>query len=123
MMHDRHLSEEKLHVSKSEHTCWMRDVAKSRSKFAMKGIVIVAAVCIATPAFASGSVEHSDPVAHVVFALAVILVAAKLAGDIAVRLGQPSVLGELVGGVILGNLSLLGYSGLEYLKTDVSIDM
>ena len=40
--------------------------------------------------------------------LAVILVAAKLAGDLAARLGQPAVLGELVVGVLLGNLSLLG---------------
>jgi Kef-type K+ transport system membrane component KefB len=39
--------------------------------------------------------------------LAVILVAAKLAGEAAARLGQPAVLGELVVGVVLGG-SVLG---------------
>jgi Kef-type K+ transport system membrane component KefB len=51
-------------------------------------------------------------------ALAVILVTAKIGGEGAVRLGQPAVLGERVVGVILGNLGLIGYGGLDYLKTD-----
>jgi len=49
-----------------------------------------------------------DPVAAVVLALAVILAAAKLGGELAVRLGQPAVLGELVVGIALGNLDLFG---------------
>lgn len=73
-------------------------------------------------AFASGS-EHADPVAPVVIALAIILVAAKVGGDVAIRLGQPSVLGELLVGVVLGNLSLAGIGALEPLKTDASIDL
>jgi Kef-type K+ transport system membrane component KefB len=63
------------------------------------------------------------PVATVVLELAVILVVAKLAGDLATRLGQPSVLGELVAGVVLGNLSLAGFLALEPMKTDPSIAM
>ncbi|MDC3957986.1 cation:proton antiporter [Polyangium jinanense] len=59
----------------------------------------------------------------VVLYLAVILAAAKLGGDLAVRIGQPAVLGELVFGVLLGNLGLLGFSGFEPIKTDASIDM
>ena len=66
---------------------------------------------------------HSDPVAGLVLALALILVGAKLGGDLAVRIGQPSVLGELVFGVLIGNLTLLGFSDLEFLKTDPFIDM
>ena len=50
----------------------------------------------------------ADPVAAVVLALAVILAAAKLGGHLAVRLGQPAVLGELVVGIVLGNLDLFG---------------
>ncbi|ASS76395.1 sodium:proton antiporter [Tumebacillus algifaecis] len=42
-----------------------------------------------------------------IFELAIILVATKLAGDLAVRLGQPSVLGKLLIGLLLGP-SLLG---------------
>ena len=41
------------------------------------------------------------------FTLAIILVAAKLCGEIATRFGQPAVLGELLAGVFLGS-SLLG---------------
>jgi Kef-type K+ transport system membrane component KefB len=33
------------------------------------------------------------------------------------------VLGELVGGVLVGNLALAGFSGLQWLKTDPSVDM
>ncbi len=73
-------------------------------------------------AFASGS-AHADPVASVVLYLAVILLAAKLGGDIAVRIGQPAVLGELLAGVVLGNVGAFGISALEPIKTDASIDM
>jgi len=66
---------------------------------------------------------HVDPVGQVALALVIILIAAKLGGDLAVRLGQPAVLGELIGGVLLGNLTLVGVSGLEWLKTDTSVDM
>ena len=66
---------------------------------------------------------HTDPVAAVVLALAVILVAAKLGGDLAMRVGQPSVLGELLAGVLLGNLTLVGFHGLGPIASDPSIEM
>ena len=53
----------------------------------------------------------------VLFGLAVILAAAKLGGDVAVRLRQPSVLGELAAGVLLGSVDLTGlnwFSGIEH---------
>ena len=49
--------------------------------------------------------------------------AAKLGGDWFERAGQPAVLGELVFGVLLGNLSLLGFHGLNYLKSDEVISV
>ena len=70
----------------------------------------------------SGS-GHADPVASVVLAIAIILVAATLAGDLATRLSQPAVLGELLVGVLLGTLPLAGFTGLEQLKTEASLDM
>lgn len=54
--------------------------------------------------------------AEVALALAIILAGAKLGGDVAVRIGQPSVLGELVFGVILGNLTLVGLDWIEPMK-------
>ncbi len=78
---------------------------------------------LAETAMAAENSAHTDPVAPVVLSLALILLAAKLGGDLAVRIGQPAVLGELVAGVLLGNLTLLGFSGLEYLKSDAAVDM
>lgn len=57
----------------------------------------------------------------VLIGVAVMLVVAKLAGEVFERLGQPSVLGELCGGVLLGNLVLFGFSGAEGLKTNETI--
>jgi len=57
----------------------------------------------------------------VLLALAAILAGAKLGGDVAVRLRQPAVLGELVVGVILGNLDLVGVGWFRALTTDASL--
>jgi Kef-type K+ transport system membrane component KefB len=62
--------------------------------------------------------SQSDTVALVLISLVVILLSAKLGGDLFERVRQPAVLGELVLGMILGNLSLLGYHGLDYLKSN-----
>jgi Kef-type K+ transport system membrane component KefB len=67
---------------------------------------------------AADAEPHGDAVATVVLAVAVFLVAAKLGGELASRLGQPAVLGELLAGVVLGNLTLLGITTFEPLKTD-----
>jgi Kef-type K+ transport system membrane component KefB len=64
---------------------------------------------------------HHDPIVTVALHLAVILLAAKLGGHLAVRLGQPSVLGELFAGVVLGNLTHLGFGGFEAIKHSEAI--
>jgi Kef-type K+ transport system membrane component KefB len=61
--------------------------------------------------------------ARLILALALVLVAGRAGGHFATKIGQPPVLGELSAGLVIGNLTLAGYSGLDYLKTDVSIDM
>ena len=50
-------------------------------------------------------------------ALAAILVAAKLGGELAERVNQPAVLGELLVGIVLGNLGLVNILAFESLKT------
>jgi Kef-type K+ transport system membrane component KefB len=57
---------------------------------------------------AAGTAHGSDAVPTVLLALAFVLVAAKLAGELVERLGQPAVLGELLVGIVLGNAVLLG---------------
>jgi Kef-type K+ transport system membrane component KefB len=65
---------------------------------------------------------HSD-IAVVLLALAVILAGAKLGGDLATRVGQPAVLGELVAGVLLGNLHLLGVPWFRAIASNPSVDV
>ena len=50
-------------------------------------------------------------------ALAAILLAAKMGGELIERLNQPAVLGELIVGIVLGNLALVGIGAFEPLKT------
>ncbi len=53
--------------------------------------------------------------------LALIIIAAKLGGELLGRMGQPPVLGELVMGVVLGNLNLVGFTLLDPLKTNSTV--
>jgi Kef-type K+ transport system membrane component KefB len=61
--------------------------------------------------------------AHTVLpvAIASILVAAKLGGDLAERMKQPAVLGELLFGVVLGNLELAGFGWFREAAGDVAV--
>jgi Kef-type K+ transport system membrane component KefB len=67
------------------------------------------------------AVHSPDALASVVLALAVILAAAKLGGDVAERIGQPAVLGELVIGVLVGNLSHLGVNWFSFIVSNATI--
>jgi Kef-type K+ transport system membrane component KefB len=66
---------------------------------------------------------HTDPVAPVVLALAIILAAAKLMGHLAARLGQPAVLGELLAGVALGSADLAGIGWFQGIERDATIEI
>ena len=67
----------------------------------------------------ASATDHGDPVAPLVLAIALLLSAAKLGGDVAVRLGQPAVLGELLIGVLLGNGGLVGLPGIAALAPSI----
>ena len=57
-----------------------------------------------------------DPV--VLSGVAAMLIIAKLSGELFERFRQPAVLGELVGGIFIGNLTLIGVTMAEPLKTN-----
>lgn len=59
----------------------------------------------------------------VLFTLAVVIVAGRLGSEVAARLGQPEVLGELVAGVVLGNLSYAGIHRFAYLRDDPALTL
>src|SRR5512137_3200562 len=81
--------------------------------------IALTALLLPLPALASGG----DPAARVALALAVVLGAAKLGGHLAVRAGQAAVLGELVAGLLLGNLDLLGVGAFEAMAADPAVDL
>lgn len=54
----------------------------------------------------------------VLVGIAAMLAVAKLSGELFERAGQPAVLGELLGGILVANLSLIGFNGAEFLKTN-----
>ena len=65
---------------------------------------------------ATGGASSHGKVSGVFFWLVLLLIAAKGGGELFERWHQPAVLGELVFGILLGNLTLLGYSNLEAIK-------
>ncbi len=80
------------------------------------------AITAMLPVLAFASEEGSTSAGHVSYAMtflwiAILLVAAKVA-SLVEKAGQPSVLGELVMGVVLGNVILLGIPWFEYPKHD-----
>jgi Kef-type K+ transport system membrane component KefB len=82
-------------------------------------VAIIAPMMIAGEAFAAGE----DPSVHLLLYLVLILLAAKLMGHLGVLLGQPSVLGELCAGILLGNLALAGFHGFEGIASDPYVDI
>ena len=72
---------------------------------------------------AEGGGSHQSPVLPVLLALVIILAAAKVGGALFERFGQPAVLGELIFGVLLGNVALLGWDGFEFLGTNPGIEV
>lgn len=69
------------------------------------------------------SEEEEADFAGILLSLVIILLAAKIGGDLCERIGQPAVLGELLLGVILGNFYLTGFVGFEQIKHHLSIEV
>ena len=68
---------------------------------------------------ASDGAHGLDPM--VLGGIAILLMIAKLGGEFFERIKQPAVLGELIGGIIIGNLALVGFMGFEPLKANAVI--
>lgn len=89
-------------------------------------LLFAAGAVLSTTAFAQTHEPagvHVDPVTPVVLALAIILAAAKIGGDLAVRMGQPAVLGELLAGVALGSADLAGLGWFHAIEGDATVDI
>ena len=75
----------------------------------------------ATEPAASG--PGDEDFASILLSLIIILLAAKIGGDLVERIKQPAVLGELIFGVLIGNIYLLGFHGFEQIKHHISIEI
>ena len=82
---------------------WSRAMRRRPARFPF---LLALFAAIPATAWASGG-EHGFGYG-VWLILAGMILAAKLGGEVAVRLGQPAVLGELCAGIVLGNLYLVG---------------
>lgn len=87
-------------------------------------ILVLAWLAIAPAVLAAASADapEFEPFTGVLLALTVILASAKIAGHLSVKLGQPAVLGELIAGIVLGNLSLLGVTAFETIAANPTVD-
>ena len=88
-----------------------------RSSLSLAALAAVALLALGVGAASEGAASRA------LLALTVILITAKLGGDVAIRLRQPPVLGELVAGVMVGNLPLLGVHGLGWLGDDAFLEV
>jgi Kef-type K+ transport system membrane component KefB len=89
----------------------------------MRVALVIGMVLMAVPPLAAAENGHVDPVAPVVAAVAVLLLAGKLGGELATRLKQPAVLGELVAGIVLGNLSFGGFFPVRHLTANETVEV
>jgi Kef-type K+ transport system membrane component KefB len=86
--------------------------------------ILAAFIAVPGTGFAAEAGEgHGGPVVPVLFGLVIVLAAAKLGGELFERLGQPAVLGELIFGMALGSLGLLGIDTFEFLRTNAGLEI
>jgi Kef-type K+ transport system membrane component KefB len=88
-----------------------------------RGAMIVGFLLVVSSSFLTETAHESETVniAGTFFALAAILLLAKVGSSLAERLGQPGVLGELLVGLVLGNLYLCGWNVFEPLWHNVNL--
>jgi Kef-type K+ transport system membrane component KefB len=93
-----------------------------KRSLAIFGAFVVYAVFNFSDVLASGGASASE-VSDVLLGLVVILLSAKLGGDMLERINQPAVLGELVIGIVLGNLTLVGIDGIDHFKHSLTLEV
>ncbi len=71
----------------------------------------------------SGATSEKKEVSEVLLGLIIILLAAKIGGDIVERFKQPAVLGELIFGILIGNLTLVGIDVFEPFKHSLTLEV
>lgn len=84
---------------------------------------VLFAVLVAASALGADGLTSPASDAHglqpiVLVGVAGMLIVARLGGEIFKRIGEPAVLGELLGGIVVGNLVIFGFTAVEPLKSN-----
>jgi len=67
---------------------------------------------------------HEDPIAPILLGIVILLAASKMGGGLFEKIGQPAVLGELVLGIIIGNLAYMtGWEFFAPLRDHTFVDL
>ena len=85
-------------------------------------VFAVLSIALTHAARAAGAGHGGVDMLPVLEALALILVLARLGGALFERLKLPAVLGELAAGIVIGNLGLVGFHGLDALKSVPTVE-
>lgn len=98
---------------------------KFKNQFLLASFIILLGLSPLISFANANSSVHSDPIAPVLLGLIIILLAAKIGGEVFEKLNQPAVLGELIFGIFIGNLAFLsgGVFSLTYLVETEAIDI
>jgi len=99
---------------------------RNRRLLILLAVVVLGGLTLgaAEPAASEAVGAHHSTVAPVLLGLIVILLGAMVGGELFQRIGQPSVLGELVVGVLIGNFDYLTGIGLfDALRTNDAIEI
>jgi len=101
----------------------MRPPRLSRALLVPVVLATVAASLLTSGAARAAGEAGAVDMLPILAGLVLILVGAKLGGTLFESIGQPAVLGELLAGVVLGNLGLVGIHALESLRTDLGLSI
>lgn len=83
---------------------------------AILAVLLSVSVALSVTGGHGGGEGGGEGVVEILTALVVIMIAAKVGGDLSARINQPAVLGELVIGVVMGSLALVGLNWFEPIK-------
>ena len=75
------------------------------------------------PALAHAAAGHGPDLEPLLLAFVLILLGARLGGELFERLHLPAVLGELAAGILIGNLDLMGFRAFEALNSLESLQV
>lgn len=105
------------------HICNNRRAFHPMTKTAPKFTALLAVLLVCCSSAAAAETAPANGETHglqplILVGIAVMLFAGKIGGELFERIKQPAVLGELLSGIVIGNLVLFGFTAAEPLRTN-----